>query len=90
MQSWWGNFLSWDQTKTAIKQELVTHEFTLALPPDLKTETSVEGLTVNDVVYDKNPADIWEVLARQSTRIGEGRKWIYEFPKSATLQIAFS
>ena len=50
-----------------IKHDLTNHEFTALMPPELKAKKSVIITRVDDVIYERNSADIKEEILNKKT-----------------------
>ncbi len=56
--------------KQDTRHELISHDFSPVLPPELKAKKSVIIPRVDDVIYEKKTVDIGEELVRQNSWIG--------------------
>ncbi len=60
------------------------------MPPDLKAKKCVIILRADDVIYDRDTADIGEEIVRQNTWIGEELENVYKFPNPPTIKFTFT
>ena len=77
--------------KQETKQDLASNEFSPVMPPQLRAKKSVINPRVDDVIYEKNIADIGEEIAKKNEWICEEEiENVYKFSDSPTINLTFT
>lgn len=72
------------------KDELASHDFTPAMPPELTANKSVIFPRVDDLIYEWSTVEIGEELKRQNSWMGEELEGVYKFPNSPIIKLTFT
>lgn len=65
-----------------IKTDLTSNRVTVLMPPELKAKKSVVITRVDDVIYERDSADIRKEIVNKNPWIDEEVESIFKFPTS--------
>ena len=74
-----------------VKQELLSHDLTPLMPPQLKANKSIIITRTPELIYEKDILSIGEELTSKNYWIEEDDiESVYKFPNSTTIKVTFN